>query len=339
MLTVTNLGSLPASSVTITDALPPSVTFVSASPGCVNLSGNVVCNLGTVPSGGTSNFMVVVTPTVGGLITNTLTVASLTPDPNSANNTAAIVTAVNALPAVAVQPNGLVVIAGTNVTFQAAATGSAPLGYQWTFNNTALAGATAGTLLLIDVQPAQAGSYAVIVTNIAGSVTSSVINLTVLVPPAITTQPSNQTAVVGTSASFSVTATGTASLVYQWAFDGTNLAGATADTLLLPNVQPNQAGNYLVLITNAAGSVTSSVASLIVSPAGATISISLSAGTGVSITFPSVAGLSYVLDYKNSLDDPTWTPLPPATAATGSAMVLQDTNNPTASRYYRVRRE
>jgi uncharacterized repeat protein (TIGR01451 family) len=423
-LTVTSLGAFPASSVTITDALPASVTFVSASPGCVNLGGKVVCNLGTVPGGGSTNFTVVVTPTAIGLLTNTLTVASSTADSNLANNTATIVTAVNALPAVAVQPNGLEVIAGTNVTFQAAATGTAPLGYQWTFNNTALAGATAGTLLLIDVQPAQAGSYAVVVTNIAGSVTSSVISLTVLVPPAITTQPSNQTAVVGTSTSFSVTATGTASLVYQWAFDGTNLAGvtadtllltnvqpnqagsyivlitnaagfvtssvaslivlvppaittqpsnqtavmgttagfsvtatgtaslvyqwafdgtnlagATADTLLLPNVQPNQAGNYLVLITNAAGSVTSSVASLIVAPAGATISISLSARTGVSITFPSVAGLSYVLDYKNSLDDPTWTPLPPATTATGSVMVLQDTNNPTASRYYRVRRE
>jgi hypothetical protein len=46
-----------------------------------------------------------------------------------------------------------------------------------------------------------------------------------------------------------------------------------------------------------------------------------------------------VLEYKNSLDDPTWTPLPPATAATGSVMALQDTNAPAASRYYRVRRE
>src|ERR1039458_5559229 len=47
-LKITNLGSAPASNVTITDALPASVTFVSASPGCVNVGGNVVCNLGTV---------------------------------------------------------------------------------------------------------------------------------------------------------------------------------------------------------------------------------------------------------------------------------------------------
>ena len=253
-LTVTNLGSASASSVTITDALPASVTFVSASPGCGSLGGNVVCNLGAVPSGGTSNFTVVVTPTAGGLITNTLTVASPTPDPNSANNTVTIVTTVDVPPAITAQPNSQTALVGTNVTFQVAATGTAPLGYQWTFNDTPLTGASADTLLLAAVQPAQAGSYAVVITNTAGSVTSS-------------------------------------------------------------------------------------AASLTVSPASAIISISLSVGAGVSITFPSVAGVSYVLDYKDSLDDPAWTPLPPATTATGSVMVLPDTNTPTASRYYRVRRE
>ena len=85
-LTLTNLGPVSASSVTLTDTLPASVTFVSASPGCVNLGGKVVCNVGTLSSGGATNFTVVVTPTAGGLITNTLTVASPTPDPNSANN-------------------------------------------------------------------------------------------------------------------------------------------------------------------------------------------------------------------------------------------------------------
>jgi uncharacterized repeat protein (TIGR01451 family) len=423
-LTVTNLGFASASSVTITDALPPSVTFVSASPGCVSLGGNVVGNLGTMPSGGTSNFTVVVTPTAGGLITNTLMVASPTPDPNSANNTVTIVTTVDVVPAITAQPNSQTAIVGTNVTFQVAATGTAPLtfqwrfngtnlagasstsltltnvqaaqagtytvqvtnpygsalsfsttltvlvppaittapsnqtavagtsasfsvtatgtaplGYQWTFNTTPLTGATANTLLLAAVQPAQAGSYAVVITNVAGSVTSSVASLTVLVPPAITTQPSNQTAVVGTNAGFTVTATGTTPFVYQWAFDGTNLAGATADTLLLTNVASAQAGSYAVLITNAAGSITSSVASLTVLSAGATISISLSAGAGVSISFPSQAGLNYGLEYKNTLDDPAWMPLAPVTTATSSVMVLQDTNPPTASRYYRVLRE
>ena len=121
---------------------------------------------------------------------------------------------------------------------------------------------------------------------------------------------------------------------------GTNLAGATTDTLPLTNVAPNQAGGYTVVITNVAGgAVTSSVASLTVWPTGAIIGISLSVGAEVSITFPSVAGASYVLEYADSIEAPAWTPLGSATTATGSAMVLQDTNLPSASRYYRVRSE
>ena len=66
------------------------------------------------------------------------------------------------------------------------------------------------------------------------------------------------------------------------------------------------------------------------------ISIRLSVGTGASITFPSQTGVNYALEYKNSLDDPTWTVLSPAVAGTGGLLVLQDTNAPVASRYYRV---
>jgi len=205
-------------------------------------------------------------------------------------------------------------------------------------DGTNLAGATADTLLLTNVQPAQAGSYTVVLTNVVGVATSVVATLAVLVPPAITLQPSNQTAVVAMKPTITVTATGTAPLVYQWAFDGTNLAGATDDTLLLANVQPAQAGSYAVVITNVAGSVTSSVASLTVLPSGTVISFSLAEPT-VSLAFPSDAGSNYVLEYKNTLDDPAWTPLYPPVTGTGAEMVLQDTNPPAISRYYRIRRE
>ena len=67
------------------------------------------------------------------------------------------------------------------------------------------------------------------------------------------------------------------------------------------NVEPAQAGSYVLVITNVVGSVTSSAASLTVVPTGAILSISLSAGTGVSISFPSQAGLNYVLEYKSTL--------------------------------------
>ncbi|MBM3931298.1 MAG: hypothetical protein FJ336_08520, partial [Sphingomonadales bacterium] len=81
-------------------------------------------------------------------------------------------------------------------------------------------------------------------------------------PPLITTQPVNQTVSVGGNASFSVTATGTALLSYQWSKDGIVLLGATNATLTLTNVQPPMIGDYRVVVSNGAGSVTSSVATL-----------------------------------------------------------------------------
>ena len=84
--------------------------------------------------------------------------------------------------------------------------------------------------------------------------------------PVITSQPQGQTAVVGSTVTFAVTAGGTAPLSYQWQFDSTNIAGATASSLTLTSVQPVQAGNYLVVVSNAWGVVTSSNAVLSVVP-------------------------------------------------------------------------
>ena len=78
------------------------------------------------------------------------------------------------------------------------------------------------------MQPTNGGSYAVVVTNTAGSMTSAVAVLTVLVPPSITAQPTNLSVVEGANASFSVTASGTAPLSYQWQFNGAALPGPPA---------------------------------------------------------------------------------------------------------------
>ena len=62
----------------------------------------------------------------------------------------------------------------------------------------------------------------------------------------------------------SVSAIGASPLSYQWRFNGTNQAGATASVYTLPSVQAGDAGNYSVVVSNAAGSVTSSEAVLTV---------------------------------------------------------------------------
>lgn len=94
--------------------------------------------------------------------------------------------------------------------------------------------------------------------------------------PTITTQPSNATVVVGGNATFSVGASGTAPLSYQWNRGGNAVAGATGATLVLTAVQTSDAGSYTCTVTNAAGSVTSAAATLSVTSA--------SAGTGPTIT-------------------------------------------------------
>jgi hypothetical protein len=81
-------------------------------------------------------------------------------------------------------------------------------------------------------------------------------------PPEITVQPTNQTVVVGGTATFTVMAGGTPPLSYQWNFNGTNISGATNTLLTLTNVQSSQAGNYAVLVTNILDSVLSSNAVL-----------------------------------------------------------------------------
>ncbi len=91
-------------------------------------------------------------------------------------------------------------------------------------------GAITASLTLTNVQPTNAGNYDVVVTNAAGSVTSQVAVLTVVqpnTPPSITAQPQSRTNVVGTIASFSVTATSTVPLAYQWQKDGVPIANAT----------------------------------------------------------------------------------------------------------------
>src|SRR5207244_1138374 len=86
--------------------------------------------------------------------------------------------------------------------------------------------------------------------------------------PSIVSQPTNQTVQVGGSASFSVVASGTAPLSYQWTHEGTNLPAGTVNPLVLANVQSSDAGIYAVVVSNVAGTILSSNATLTVVAAG-----------------------------------------------------------------------
>jgi hypothetical protein len=293
-------------------------------------------------------------------------------------------------PTITTHPQSQTVTAGANVTFTVVATGTPPLSYQWRKDGQDLAGATAASLVLNNVQPSHAGTYTVRVSNSTGAVTSNPATLTVNpvgpppgvaerdlpvgyqagvpftvtlhleagetitaygvedgpppgwtvanishggefdsqnrkvkwdpffasngrqqtltyqvtppaeasgtaifegvasfdginvplggdqtispgtagTPPTITTHPQSQTVTVGASVTFTVVASGTPPLSYQWRFNRVPIAGATGPTLVLNAVQASDAGSYTVVVSNAHGNATSQPAILTVNAAG-----------------------------------------------------------------------
>jgi hypothetical protein len=127
-----------------------------------------------------------------------------------------------------------------------------------------MGGQTGTNLTLNNVQPASAGEYRVQITNSFGSILSDAAMLTVLVAPTISVPPQSIAVNAGSNAVFTVTAAGTAPLRYQWQHNSANLAGKTNDVLTINSVSWSDAGNYRVIVTNAAGAITSSVAVLTV---------------------------------------------------------------------------
>lgn len=168
-------------------------------------------------------------------------------------------------PSITNQPPSLAVAAGADANFYVGASGTAPLNYFWSFNTNTLVGGNSNTLDLVNVTTNQAGTYRVIVTNSAGSVTSSWAILTVISSPIITAQPQTISVTVSNVATFSVTALGAAPLTYQWFFNTNTPVGGNSNSFTRLNAQVNHAGTYSVIITNNFGAITSSFATLTVS--------------------------------------------------------------------------
>ena len=181
-------------------------------------------------------------------------------------------------PVFAFQPASQTVAAGDTVSFSAVHTGSQPFRYQWLFNGTPLLGATNLVLTLFNTQYAQSGAYSLSVANDVTTVVSSNAQLTVNAPPIMTAQPASATVSAGQPMAMAVVAIGSPALVYQWRFNGTNVAGATNATYSLPAAQLGDRGNYSVVITNAFGSVTSAPALLAVHPVVVAVGWAASAG-------------------------------------------------------------
>jgi hypothetical protein len=230
----------------------------------MNLVGAITAT-NTIPAAqaaNAGNYSVVVTNGAGSI---TSAVASLT---------------VNLPPGIEIQPQSQAVIEGSPLSLFVAVTGTAPFSYQWRKDGTNLAGSITATNSIASVQGVDAGNYTVVVTNVAGSLTSAVATVTVEAPPAILVEPESQTVSAGSPAVLWVRAAGSAPLTYQWRKDGTSISGATDATNALAAAQSVNAGSYTVVVTNVAGSLTSAVAQLTVTIVPPQITSAVLGGNG-----------------------------------------------------------
>jgi uncharacterized repeat protein (TIGR01451 family) len=212
----------------------------------------------TVVSDSGATFDVVVTNSAGNATSNA---ATLTVNPASV------------APSITTPPANVTVTAPAQATFSVVAAGTAPLSYQWRRNGVAMGGATNASYTINPTSTADNGAtFDVVVSNSAGSVTSVPATLTVNaagVAPTITTQPVSTTVIAPGSAAFSVVATGTSPLAYQWWRNGAAIAGATSATYILsPTALGDNGSTFSVVVSNSAGSVTSSSATLTVVSGG-----------------------------------------------------------------------
>ena len=204
------------------------------------------------------------------------------------------------LPAITQQPQPAAVAAFRTASFTVVAESPTPLTYQWRCNSNLITNATNATLFLTNVQVSQAGSYSVRVGNLVGFVASAAAQLTVFPPPQISAQPQSIATNAGNTVVFSVGASGTGTLTYQWRLNGASLIGATGSTLTLTNVQPAQAGSYTVIVTDSIGPAESQPAMLTVQVRPAIIQqpLSQSAAPGNSVTFGVSATGTLPLSYR-----------------------------------------
>lgn len=197
-------------------------------------------------------------------------------------------------------PASQTAVVGANITFATSVAGNPAPTMQWQFNGNnltdgalagvgAIAGSLGNSLSITGVQyPGAQGTYSIIASNSAGLATNFV-TLTVIVPPVITNQPANLVVTNSQSATFSVVAGGVPAPGYQWYFNNTGnpISGATGPSYTIASTTPANTGTYFVIVTNAAGSVTSSNASLTVNSLIAAVAMSpANSATGICYDTP-----------------------------------------------------
>ncbi len=173
---------------------------------------------------------------------------------------------------IATQPASLTVAQGAGATFSVGINNPSGLAvtYQWNFNGSPIAGATAGSYTIASAQASHVGSYTVTVTSNGSSLTSSPATLAVnpVTPVTIASQTGAVSVNQGAPAFFSASINNPSSLTvtYQWRLNGAAIAGATSSSYSVPAVQPANVGFYTLAITSNGTTITTNPAPLAMTP-------------------------------------------------------------------------
>ena len=199
-------------------------------------------------------------------------------------------------PSIFQQPTNQTVFNGmSNVVLNVGATGSQPMFYQWSFANTNIPGATSSAFTITKAGLTNLGVYSVVITNLAGTMTSS--NAILTMHPFLATPFAGTVVLWGQDATLSVSPAGTGPFTYQWFENGIPLAGGTNRAFTIPSIQFTNAGFYSVVVTSAFGSVTNTAAQVVVNPAG----VSLGMYPGLTVT--GTVGYVYSIQSTPSLSN------------------------------------
>jgi hypothetical protein len=288
-----------------------------ATTSCLTLSG--------VQASDAANYDVVVTNSDGAVTSAAATLTVLVP------------------PAISSGPLPQTVAVGASATFSVSASGTAPLGYVWRRNGSSIAGATNSSYTTNNVQLSDSGSqFSCAVSNSAGLTLSQVALLSVtnpITPPAITQQPADQVVAAGASATFNVSATGTAPLSYFWLRESMPIAGANGPSYTTNNVQAADSGSrFSCVVSNPAGTATSGPATLTVIPASPIIHL-VAGGLAADgrVTFNVLSDAGSVLEIQSSTNLAAWAPIATITNAVGTIQFKDPLPPGGLRRFYRAR--
>ncbi|MBT0651768.1 MBG domain-containing protein [Geomobilimonas luticola] len=155
-------------------------------------------------------------------------------------------------------------------------------------------------------------------------------NFSACTVPSITANPANQTKTVGESVTFSVTASGTAPLSYQWRKGGENISGATSSSYTISSVVVADTGSYDVVVSNSCGSLASNAAFLIVNKATPTITWNNPA----DIVYGTALGDTQLNATANVPGTFTYTPAASTVLISGNSQTLHVSFSPTDTGNY-----